>query len=150
MQLHIDFSNLKLSGKLEEITEEEDRKQYFDDKKKREMLNVKFIGNLFLNKSMSLTILRMCCGQLLSKFVKGYCEYTHKSDEIEEALYENNLDALVSLFEQTGQKMQEKHRDDKNKTNNSNLINEFINDMEKKVHLPDIFENLNFDDYFIV
>jgi len=66
------------------------------------MLNVKFIGNLFLNKSMNAAILRMCCGQLLSRFVEGYCKYEQKSDQIEEALYENDLDALVALFEQTG------------------------------------------------
>lgn len=46
--------------------------------------------------------------------------------------------------------MQERHDADKNKTDNSKLVSEFINDIERKEHQPDIFENLNFDDYFTV
>jgi len=46
--------------------------------------------------------------------------------------------------------MQERHVADKNKTDNSKLVSEFINDIEKKEHQKDIFENLNFDDYFTV
>lgn len=43
----------QLIENLSEMTSEEEKNLYFADKKKREMLNVKFIGNLFLNKSMS-------------------------------------------------------------------------------------------------
>ena len=46
--------------------------------------------------------------------------------------------------------MQEKHNKDPKKTDNSKLVSEFINDIEKNEHQPDIFENLNFDDYFTV
>jgi len=81
------------------MTTDEERTQYYDDKKKRDMLNVKFIGNLFLNRSLNMAIMRICCGQLLSKFVEGYCKYEQKTDQIEEGLYENDLDALVALFE---------------------------------------------------
>lgn len=48
--------------------------------------------------------------------------------------------------------MQEKHIADKKKTDNSKLVSEFINDIEKKEYKKDndLFENLNFDDYFTV
>lgn len=39
---------------LAELTTKEEKFLYFTDKKKREMLNVQFIGNLFLNKSLNL------------------------------------------------------------------------------------------------
>lgn len=62
---------------------DEEKKLYFADKKKREMLNVKFIGNLFLNKSMNFAIQTICCSELLKRFIKGYCEVSDEQRDKE-------------------------------------------------------------------
>lgn len=95
----------------------------------------------------------MCCWQLLSKFIMGLCTITDElkeNEDVEEAHYEDHLEALVVLFEQAGSKLFEKHRDSKQKVDNAVVVNELIADMEKNVHEPEKYENINYDDYFIV
>jgi hypothetical protein len=53
---------------------EEDKKVYFDEKKKREMLNLRFIGCLYLNTCINPVAMQICIGELISRYSKGYCE----------------------------------------------------------------------------
>lgn len=95
----------------------------------------------------------MCCWQLLSKFITGLCTITDEqkeNEEAEEAHYEDHLEALVLLFEQAGSKLFEKHRDSKQKVDNSAVVGELIADMENKIHIAQKYETINYDDYFTV
>ncbi|KAL4481943.1 hypothetical protein ABPG74_008032 [Tetrahymena malaccensis] len=145
--------------KLEDMQSDDEKKQYFADKKKREMLNVKFIGNLFLNKSMNFSIQTICCSELLKRFIKGYCEVSDEQrdkEQVEEAHYEDHLEALIALFEQTGQKMEEKYIELNKKNNQSSQTSSILNsvisliDQRKVNEILENIETLSFEDYFTI
>lgn len=51
---------------------------------------------------MGYQILTICCSELLLRFIRGFCEVTDQqrdNQEVEEAHYEDHLEALIALFE---------------------------------------------------
>ncbi|EGR29490.1 mif4g domain protein [Ichthyophthirius multifiliis] len=149
---------IKKQKKLEEMNEDE-KKQYFDEKKKREMLNLRFIGCLYLNACINHQVMQICIGELINRYVKEYCELSEqqiKNEEVEESHFEDHLEGLILLLDQTGERqceriktIKETSKQQQQRQQELNEINlNLINCLQKREYQELNFEKLEYNEYF--
>lgn len=119
------FKKYMLEIEANEKMDEQEKFEKYLKKKLRLMGNMSFIAELFLLKYLPLKVMRFITYNLVYQFTKHLLDENKVSEKLK--IEEEYLEALIKLFEASGQKVEEREKNEVKKTSKfDGIVDQFL------------------------